>query len=127
MASCAGQKPVDFWTIAVRSSSTADSRWRWRPQTLHQNSSPRRSTIVLPGRAAALPFDALMRTIEEDEPPLSSRQTSSINVVESEWFDSTVLHRQSPLGAMSGRTEPVLEADNEMTGFVDHRLSSILF
>ena len=68
-----------------------------------------------------------MRTIDEDEPSLSSRQTSSINVVESEWFDSAVLHRQSPLGAMSGRTEPVLEADNEMAGFVDHRLSSILF
>jgi hypothetical protein len=83
--------------------------------------------IEFPGRTAALPFDALMRTVDEDEPSLSSRQTSSINVVESEWFDSTVLHRHSPLGAMSGRTEPVLEADNEMTGFVDHSLSSILF
>jgi hypothetical protein len=83
--------------------------------------------IVLPGRAAALPFHTVVGTIDEDEPPLSSRQTSSINVVESEWFDSTVLHRQSPFGAMSGRTEPVLEANDEMAGFVDHRLSSILF
>ena len=83
--------------------------------------------IVLPGCAAALPFLTVVGTVKEDEPPLSSRQTSPINVVESEWFDSTVLHRQSPLGAMSGRTEPVLEADNEMTGFMDHSLSSILF
>jgi len=83
--------------------------------------------IVLPGCATAFSLNAVARTIDEDEPPLSSRQTSSINVVESEWFDSTVLHRQFPLGAMGGRTEPVLEADNEMTRFVDHRLSPILF
>ena len=127
MASCAGQKPVDFWTIAVRSSSMADSRLKMEAADLAPELLSPTQPIVFPGRAAALPFHAWLRTIDEDEPPLSSRQTSSINVVESEWFDSTVLHRQSPLGAMSGRTEPVLEANDEMARFVDHRLSSILF
>ena len=94
---------------------------------MHQNSSPPSQQVVFPGRAAALPFDTLVRTIEENEPPLSSRQTRSVNGVEPQWFDTAVLHRQSPFGAVRGRTEPVLEADNEMTGFVDHRLSSVLF
>ena len=88
---------------------------------------PPSQQVELPGRTAALPFDALMRTIDEDELSLSSRQTSSINVVESEWFDSTVLHRQSPLGAVRSNAEPVLKADDDVAGFVDHRFSAINF
>jgi len=83
--------------------------------------------IVLPGCAAALPFLTVVGTVKEDEPPLSSRQTSPINVVESEWFDSTVLHRQSSLGAVRSNAEPVLKADDDVAGFVDHRFSAINF
>ncbi len=91
----------------------------------HFHSSPQ--LVVLPGCAAALSLHALARTIEEDKPPLSSSQTSSINVVESERFNSTGPHRFLPLRTVNGGAKPMLEADDDMTRFVDHRLSSILF
>jgi len=78
---------------------------------------PPSQQVVFPGRTAALPFHTLVRTIKENETPLSSGQTPSINRMESERLDIAVLHRIFPFGAVRGRAEPVLVADDDTDTF----------
>jgi hypothetical protein len=82
---------------------------------------------VFPGRTAALPFHTAVGTIEEDEPPPSSSQTCAVDGVEPKRFNPAVPHRFLPLRAVNGGAKPVLEADDDVAGFVDHRFSAINF
>jgi hypothetical protein len=88
---------------------------------LHSSSHP----IELPGGYSALPFRTLVRTIQENESPVTAGQTSSINFMRSERLNSAVLHRQSPFGTMRSGGEAKSVADDDVAGLVDHGLPSI--
>ena len=90
---------------------------------LHSSPQP----IVLPGCAAALSLNAVVRTIEENETPMFSSQTCAIDGVETKRVNLAVPHRFLPLRTVSGWAKAVLKADDDVAGFVDHRFSAINF
>jgi len=72
-------------------------------------------------------FHTLVRAIKENEPPLSSSQSRSINGVEPKGFNTAVLHRLLPLEAVRSGGEAKSVADDDVAHFMDHRFSAINF
>ena len=84
--------------------------------------------VVLPRVHPALSLGALVGTSQEDEPFLSSGQTSSIDLMRSKRFHTARSHRLFPLRAV-GKDDistELVESDY-MARLMDDRLSSIFF
>jgi hypothetical protein len=68
----------------------------------------------------------LVWTIEKDESPLSASQPRPINVMCSFWLKAAVRHRLSPFRAVGGDEQTELVPTDDMTGFMNYGLVSIL-
>ena len=126
MAPCAARKPLDFQTfrpILLNGHIPIQVQAAVPTPKLFSSLHP----IELPRTDPTLVFHTLSWTVKENEPPLFSSQTCAVDGVEPKRFNPAVPHRFRPLSTVNGGAKPVLEADDDMTRFVDHRLSSILF
>ena len=82
--------------------------------------------IELPRTDPTLVFHILVRAIEQNKPPLSSGQPRSVDGMEPKWFNRAVPHRLLPFGAVRSGGETKSVANDDMAGFMDHGLTSIL-
>jgi hypothetical protein len=84
--------------------------------------------VVLPGRTTALLLQFLARAVKENEPPLFSGETSSIDLMRSQGFHTARSHRFFPLRPVrKDNIAAELVKSDDMAGFVNHRLASICF